>query len=235
MTAIRRLSLLFALALAAPASAQSATARAPVAVPDSFLVKFETSRGNFYMMARTAWAPLGVARFQELVTAKYYDDVFFFRVVKGFVAQFGLSGDSAVNAAWSDKRIADDSVRHSNTQYTVSFARGAANTRTVQLFINLRDNARLDVDGGFGFPPIGEVVTGMAVVDSIYNGYGDSAPAGGRGRGGQPDTVRRGPQQGLIRNRGNAYLRADFPKLDYVKTARIVSAWKSGALVPVKK
>jgi peptidyl-prolyl cis-trans isomerase A (cyclophilin A) len=215
-----RLFLLLSLALTAPASAQTAAARPPAAVPDSFLVTFATSRGNFYMMARTSWSPLGVARFHELVTAKYYDDVFFFRVVRNFVAQFGLSGDSAVNAAWSAKRIGDDSVRHSNTQYTVSFARSGRGTRTVQLFINLRDNARLDVDGGFGFPPIGEVMSGMSVVDSLYSGYGEAAPSG------------RGPQQGLIRNRGNAYLRADFPQLDYIKTARITRAWKGGVLLP---
>jgi peptidyl-prolyl cis-trans isomerase A (cyclophilin A) len=214
------LALAFAstLMLVAPrAVAQTSPARAaaPVAVPDSFLVKFETSRGNFYMMARTSWAPLGVARFHELTTAKYYDDVFFFRVVPNFVAQFGLSGDSAVNAAWSSRRIADDSLRHSNSQYTVSFASGGRGTRTVQLFINLRDNPRLDANAAF--PPIGEVMTGMAVVDSIYKGYGER------------------PQQPQIRNRGNAYLRAEFPMLDYIKTARIVREWKGGALVPAKK
>jgi peptidyl-prolyl cis-trans isomerase A (cyclophilin A) len=207
-----------------------------ITVPDSFLIAFETSKGRFDVMARTSWAPVGVDRLYDLVRRGYYDDVFFFRVVPNFVAQFGITGDSAINAAWRMRRIADDSTRHTNARGTLSFARSGAGTRTVQLFINLRDNARLDTLNGFGFPPIAQVVSGMSVVDSLYNGYGDSAPAGGRGGGAggtaAASSTRRGPQQNLVSSQGNAYLRRDFPLLDYIKTARIVQEWRRNVPPP---
>jgi peptidyl-prolyl cis-trans isomerase A (cyclophilin A) len=192
-----------------------------VTVPDSFLVAFETSRGRFDVMARSSWAPLGVQRLFELLAKKYYDDVYFFRVVPNFVAQFGLSGDSTVNANLRPNRLTDEPVGHSNSRGTLSFARGDPNTRTVQLFINLRDNARLDTLNTFGFPPIAEVVSGMDIVDSLYSGYGD-APRNAADTSG----ARRGPPQNRVRLEGNAYLRRNFPRLDYIKTARIIREWR---------
>ncbi|MBI3789904.1 MAG: peptidylprolyl isomerase [Gemmatimonadetes bacterium] len=178
--------------------------------PDSFVVTFTTSRGPFDLLVRRAWSPRGADRVHYLVNAHYYDGVRFFRVVKGFVAQFGLHGDSAITAAWRTRQFPDDSVRASNLRGMVSFAKGGPNTRTTQLFINLADNARLDA---LGFPPIGQVVAGMAVVDSLYNGYGEGAPRGS------------GPDQGRIGREGNAYLAREFPKLDSVVTARVTRRW----------
>src|SRR5436305_664062 len=147
-----------------------------IAVPDSFLVAFETSRGRFDVMARTQWAPIGADRFYQLVGVHYFDDARFFRVVKNFVAQFGLPADPSRNKAWRVRRIADEPVRHGNLRGTLAFARGGAGTRTTQLFINLKDNIRLDTANTFGFPAFAEVVAGMSVVDSLYAGYGGAAP-----------------------------------------------------------
>jgi peptidyl-prolyl cis-trans isomerase A (cyclophilin A) len=184
------------------------------AAPDSFRVAFETSRGRFEAVAHRAWAPIGVDRFYDLVRRRYYDDARFFRVVPGFVAQFGLAGDPRVAEAWRTRPIPDEPVRQSNRRGRISFARGGPNTRTVQLFINLRDNVRLDTLGGFGFPPIAEVVAGMDVVDSLYSGYGDASPRG------------RGPAQDSIRARGTPYLLGAFPRLDFIRRARVVREWK---------
>lgn len=189
-------------------------------VPDSFLVSFQTSRGNVDVMARKHWSPLGVSRLYALLQNHYYDDARFFRVVKDFVAQFGLSGDPKVNEAWKNRCISDEPVQHSNTRGTLSYARGDSNTRSVQLYINLRDNPKLDTLSGFGFPPIAEVVGGMDVVDSLYAGYGEAAPRSG------PQYGREGPSQDSIMAQGNAYLARGWPKLDYVKTARIVKEWR---------
>jgi peptidyl-prolyl cis-trans isomerase A (cyclophilin A) len=188
-------------------------------VPDSFVVAFETSRGRFDVLARKAWSPLGVGRFYELVQAKFFDGDRFFRVIKNFVAQFGLSGDPATNDKWQGQCFDDEPVQHPNTRGTVAFARDGAATRSGQLFVNLKDNPKLDTLSTFGFPPIGEVVQGMAVVDSLYNGYGEAAPRSGSQYG------REGPSQDSIAARGNAYLAAGWPKLDYIKTARVVEQW----------
>lgn len=188
------------------------------AVPDSFVVRFETSRGAFDVMARKAWAPNGVDRFYTLVRDRFYDDARFFRVVKDFVAQFGLAADPRVTAAWRVRAIADEPVRHTNARGTISYARGGPGTRSMQVYINLKDNARLDTLNGFGFPPIAEVISGMQVVDSLYSGYGDAARAGGRG--GQ------GPSQDSINRKGNEYLTRAFPKLDYVNAARVTREWR---------
>lgn len=185
----------------------------PVVAPDSFRVAFETTRGRFDVVARRAWAPNGVDRFYDLVRRQYYDSVAFFRVVPGFVAQFGLSGDPRVNDAWRTRSIADEPVRQTNRRGRIAFARGGRNTRTVQLFINLRDNSRLDTLNAFGFPPIAEVVSGMEVVDSLYSGYGEGAPRGN------------GPVQDSIRAAGNSYLARGFPRLDYVRRARVIQKW----------
>ncbi len=191
----------------APAAGDTAAA-AKVAVdtgpaPDSFRVAFETTRGHFVVQVNRAWAPLGADRFYRLVGQRFFDGEKFFRVVPGFVAQFGLNGDPKANAPWDDKPITDDSVRHTNARYTLTFADKGPNTRSYQMFLNLNDNTRLD---HMGFSPIGTVVDGQAVVDSIYSGYGDT------------------PDQTMIQSQGNDYLEHMFPKLDAIKTARIVSA-----------
>jgi peptidyl-prolyl cis-trans isomerase A (cyclophilin A) len=191
-----------------------------VAVPDSFLVAFETSRGRFDVMARKSWAPIGVDRLYTLVRARYYDDARFFRVVKDFVAQFGLAADPKLTAAWKLRCIADEPVKHTNARGTIAYARGGPGTRSVQLFVNLKDNPKLDSLNGLGFPPIAEVVSGMAVVDSLYSGYGEAAPRSGS----QPG--REGPAQDSIAKQGNPYLVSGWPKLDYIKTARVVKEWR---------
>jgi peptidyl-prolyl cis-trans isomerase A (cyclophilin A) len=194
-----------------------------VAVPDSFRVAFETSRGRFDVIARKNWAPIGVDRFYALLESDYYDGARFFRVVRNFVAQFGLSGDPKRNDAWRVRRIADEPVRHTNARGTIAYARGGPGTRSVQLFVNLRDNPRLDTLSGFGFPPIAEVVSGMDVVDSLYSGYGEAAPRSG------PQPGREGPAQDSISRQGNAYLARGWSKLDYIKSARVVQEWRAGS------
>jgi peptidyl-prolyl cis-trans isomerase A (cyclophilin A) len=175
--------------------------------PDSFKVAFETSKGNFTVTAHRDWAPLGVDRFYHLVQLGFYDDARFFRVLSGFMAQFGMNGNPKVSAAWEPLELQDDPVKQKNTRGMVTFAMGGPNTRTTQLFINYKDNTNLD---GMGFAPIGQVVDGMAVVDSLYADYGEGAPDGS------------GPSQDRIGAQGNAYLTKGFPKLDFIKTARVV-------------
>lgn len=175
--------------------------------PDSFRVAFETTKGRFVVQARRDWAPRGADRFYHLVRLGYFDDVRFFRVLHGFMAQFGMHGNPAVVAAWEPLELPDDPVKQSNRRGTVSFATKGPNTRTTQLFINYADNANLDA---MGFAPFAEVVEGMAVVDSLYGDYGEGAPQGS------------GPDQTRITREGNAYLQREFPRLDYIKTARLL-------------
>jgi peptidyl-prolyl cis-trans isomerase A (cyclophilin A) len=175
--------------------------------PDRFRVRFETTKGPFVIDVTRAWAPRGADRFYNLVRVGYYDDVAFFRVIENFMVQFGIHGDPAVNAAWRQARIPDDAVTQSNKRGMVTYAMAGPDTRTTQLFINFRDNAGLD---GQGFAPFGRVVEGLPVVDSLYSGYGEGAPSG------------MGPEQGRAQGEGNAYLKSRFPKLDFVKTARLV-------------
>ncbi|MDP2481144.1 MAG: peptidylprolyl isomerase [Candidatus Palauibacterales bacterium] len=189
-------------------------AGARASAPDSFRVRFATSAGDFIVEVRRAWAPRGADRFYELVRAGYYDGNRFFRVLPGFVAQFGISGDPAVSARWRGRPIRDDPVRKSNTRGTLAFAAAGPDTRTTQVFVNLTDNSRLD---GMGFAPFGEVVDGMAAVDSLYAGYGEGAPRG------------QGPDQGLIQREGNRYLEDSFPKLDAIDSARVVDSAGDGA------
>ena len=203
---------------------------ADTAVPDSFVVAFETSRGRFDVMAHTDWSPAGVDRFYQLVNVHFYDDARFFRVVKDFVAQFGIPGDPSRNKAWRLRRLADEQVRHGNVRGALSYARGGPGTRTVQLFINLKDNARLDTLNGYGFPAFAEVVSGMSVVDSLYQGYGEAAPRTAAQATAQRDTstrVRLGPQQDSITLQGTPYLLRGWPRLDYIKTARVVREWRT--------
>lgn len=178
------------------------------AAPDSFRVRFETSAGDFTVLVRRAWAPNGADRFYNLVRHGFYDGVHFFRVLEGFVAQFGIHGDPEVSAAWRDATIPDDPVVAGNERGTLTFATRGANSRTTQLFINYGDNSQLDA---MGFAPIGEVVEGMEVVDRLYAGYGEGPPRGG------------GPDQAKIQEEGNAYLETSFPRLDHVERATVVA------------
>ncbi len=213
------------LALAAMAGALACARRPPLLAPtpkdlarvgpDSFLVQLETSRGNVELIAHRAWSPLGVDRMHFLVSQGYYDGARFFRVVPGFVVQWGISRDSSVNKVWNDRDLPDEPVRQSNTWGRISYARAGPNTRSVQLYVNLADNSRLDTANVFGFPPIGEVREGMALMDSMYAGY--SCRRGSQGTC---------PSQDSIQTQGEAYLSRSFPQLDVIKKARIIREWK---------
>jgi peptidyl-prolyl cis-trans isomerase A (cyclophilin A) len=180
---------------------------ADAASPDSFRVKFATSKGDFTVDVTRAWAPKGADRFYRLVSDGYFKDIRFFRVLPGFMAQFGMSGNPALSAKMDSLRIPDDPVTQSNKRGMVTFATAGPNTRSSQFFINYKDNSSLDSQG---FAPFGRVVDGMKVVDALYGGYGEGAPNGA------------GPSQDSIRTKGNEYLRRAFPKLDYIKSATIV-------------
>ncbi|MBM81099.1 MAG: peptidylprolyl isomerase [Planctomycetaceae bacterium] len=176
---------------------------------DSFNVKFETSKGDVIIKVVPDWSPRGAAQFKELVETGFYDDCRFFRVIAGFMAQIGINGNPEVQAKWRDRKIPDDPVIQSNKRGFVSYAMAGPNTRTCQFFINFGDNGpSLD---GQGFSPFGQVIEGMDVVDSLYSGYGEGAPRGA------------GPDQGRIQYEGNEYLNRDYPNLDYVIKATIVS------------
>ena len=172
-------------------------------------MKFTTTKGDFVIAVNKSDSPNGANRFFNLVNIGYYNDVAFFRAIDGFMVQFGLHGQGPVNAAWRKAQITDDPVKGSNKRGMVTFAKsGAPNSRTTQVFINFKNNGNLDA---MGFSPFGEVVEGMDIVDGLYKGYGEGAPRG------------RGPSQGRIQREGNAYLKKDFPELDYVKTAVVVT------------
>jgi peptidyl-prolyl cis-trans isomerase A (cyclophilin A) len=175
--------------------------------PDRFKVLFETTQGDFVLEAYREWAPIGTDRFYNLVRHGYYDGARFFRVLPGFVVQFGLPGDPALTEVWSEHPIEDDAVDESNARGYVSYAMAGPGTRTAQLFINLADNSRLDP---MGFAPFARIVGGMDIVDSLYSGYGEGAPQG------------RGPMQDRIEDEGNSYLEAEFPELDYIYRARVI-------------
>jgi peptidyl-prolyl cis-trans isomerase A (cyclophilin A) len=176
--------------------------------PEVFAARFETSKGPFVVEVHRVWSPNGADRFYNLVSNGFFDNARFFRVISGFMAQFGINGDPAVNAAWQPAVIPDDPVVQSNKRGMLSFAMRGPGTRTTQLFINYSDaNARLD---SMGFSPFGKVTEGMEVVDALYSGYGEGAPGGA------------GPAQARLQKEGNAYLAADFPQLDFIKTARVV-------------
>jgi peptidyl-prolyl cis-trans isomerase A (cyclophilin A) len=176
--------------------------------PDKFKAKFTTTKGDFVIEVTRDWAPNGADRFYNLVKIGYFDDVAFFRNIEGFMVQFGINGDPAVNKKWNKANIKADPVKKSNKPGYVTYAQGGnPNSRTTQIFINFGNNSRLD---NMSFSPFGQVVEGMDVVKSLYNGYGEGAPNGN------------GPDQGLIQDEGNAYLKKSFPKLDYVKSVEIV-------------
>lgn len=176
--------------------------------PDTFKVLFETTAGDFVVEAYRDWAPLGVDRFYNLVRNGFYDGLRFYRVIPGFMAQIGIHADPDVSAAWRNQRIPDDPVEHSNLRGTITFAMGGPDTRTTQLFINRVDNARLDP---LGFAPFGRVTGGMDSVDRLYDGYGEGAPRGD------------GPEQGRIHAEGERYLAEEFPLLDRIERARLVT------------
>jgi peptidyl-prolyl cis-trans isomerase A (cyclophilin A) len=199
-------TLLIALALLASDGPASAVSAEPA--PATYRARFQTTAGDFVIEVHRDWAPRGADRFYELVKSRYFDGQRFFRVLSGFMAQFGIHGDPKMSAVWRERRIPDDPVRQSNTRGMVTFATAGPNTRTTQVFINYANNSMLD---GQGFAPFGRVIEGMEVVDRLFAGYGEGAPRG------------RGPDQGRIQAEGNAYLARDFPKLDAVKRATIVT------------
>jgi len=174
--------------------------------PAVYKAKFDTSKGSFVIEVHRDWAPNGADRFYNLVKNGFYNDARFFRVIDGFMVQFGINGDPKISAVWRDANIKDDAVKQSNTVGTVTFATAGPNTRTTQVFINFGDNAGLD---GQGFSPFGKVVSGMDVVDSLFGGYGEGSPQG------------HGPNQGIVQSLGNAYLGKAFPKLDFIQKATI--------------
>lgn len=204
----RRFVLTLAAALGLGALAAPALAQAPAAetAPATYKVKFDTTKGAFTVQVTRAAAPLGADRFYNLVKSGFYDNVRFFRVVSGFMVQFGINGDPAVMANWRGAPIQDDPVKQSNKRGSITFAMAGPNTRTSQVFINFVDNANLD---GMGFAPFGQVTAGMDVVDKLNAEYGEGAPRG------------RGPDQSRMQREGNAYLAKEFPRLDYIKKATI--------------
>jgi peptidyl-prolyl cis-trans isomerase A (cyclophilin A) len=178
--------------------------------PATYQVKFTTTKGDFVVTVTRAWAPLGADRFYSLVRHHFYDNTSFFRVLKGFVVQWGISAYPPVSAAWSHAPINDDAVVQSNLRGYVTYAKSSApNTRTTQVFINLVDNQRLDTMGGFA--PFGQVTEGMDVVESLYAGYGEGAPDG------------QGPEQDKIEKLGKSYVDKGFEKLDAIKTTTLIS------------
>lgn len=181
--------------------AQPTPARLPQKDPNVLTVRMKTTKGDIDIELHKDWAPLGVARFRELVESGYFDGARFFRVVPGFVVQFGIAANPLLTAKWDGSEIQDDPVLQSNTRGIVTFATAGRNTRTTQLFINLADNPRLD---NMGFAPIGRVVRGMDSVESIDSRYGEA------------------PQQPRIEGEGEAYLSREFPNLDKIVSARVI-------------
>ena len=190
----------------AEVSGASATvAKEPV--PEVFHVKLDTSKGPVDIEVHRDWAPLGADHFFQLVKSGFYDNARFFRVVRGFVVQFGINGDPNTNALWANASLPDDPAKEHNVTGTVTFASRGPNTRSTQLFINLSDNRKsLDAQG---FTPIGKVVDGMPVVLDLYGFYGDMAPMG------------QGPDPQRIQQQGNDYLESHFPRLDFIKKATV--------------
>lgn len=178
--------------------------------PDSFDIAFHTTRGLIVARVIRGLAPKGADRVWHAVQARYYDGLRFYRVIPGFMAQFGFHGDPAVTRAWETMTLSDEPVRASNTRGMLTFANRGPNTRTVQLFINTGNNPNLDARG---FAPIGRVLEGMTIADSLYAGYGEGAPRGP------------GPDQARILTEGNAYLRKSYPRLDAIDSGRIVRRW----------
>jgi peptidyl-prolyl cis-trans isomerase A (cyclophilin A) len=196
--------------LAVPAFAQPGNLGNPSALreqaPAVYKAKFDTTKGTFVVEVHRDWAPNGADRFYNLVKNGFYDNVRFFRVISGFMVQFGINGDPKVSAPWREARIPDDPVKQSNKRGYITYAMAGPNTRTSQVCINFGDNASLDRQG---FSPFGRVISGMNVVDKLNPEYGEGAPRG------------RGPDQSRIQMEGNTYLARDFGRLDYVRKATV--------------
>src|SRR5262245_6519886 len=183
--------------------------------PATYKANFDTSKGLIVIEVHRDWAPLAADRFYNLVKNGFYDEVRFFRVLDGFMAQFGINGNPSVMKAWRPAMLKDDPVKQSNRRGYVTFASGGVDTRTTQVFINYGDNSNLDRPGACGagcaFPPFGQVTTGMDVADKLYKDYGEGPPRG------------KGVDQTRFQTEGNAYLAKEFPRLDYIKTATIAN------------
>lgn len=190
-----------------PQSKKAAATRKVPPMPDVYTVKLETSKGDIRVQVRKEWAPRAAARFYDLVQAGYYDGTRFHRVIRNFVAQFGIHPDPRQGQLYRDLRFPDEPVKQKNRRGTLSFAHNGPNTRAVQVFINLRDNTALDKSG---FAPFGQIVAGMDVADRLYAAYGELAP-----RGSGPDGIK-------AELEGLAYLEAHFPRLDYIRKATVV-------------
>ena len=169
-------------------------------------MSLDTSKGPVTVELHRDWAPVGVDHFYTLVKTGFFNDARFFRVVRNFVVQFGINGNPQTNRMWSTAELRDDPVKEHNRKGTLTYATRGPNTRSTQLFFNLKDNLALDADG---FAPIGKVIAGMDVVESFYNSYGDMPPSG------------LGPDPSQIQRQGNEYLQSRFPRLDYIKKAVI--------------
>ncbi len=177
--------------------------------PTVFKARFETTKGNFDIEAHRKWSPKAVDRLYQLISTDFYTDIALYRVVPNFVVQFGIHNNAELNKAWSYYKIIDEPVKKSNAEGTIAFARSGKKSRDTQLFINLKNNARLDsifYSDVTGFPVIAKVTQGMDVVKSFYDVYGEKP----------------GNMQDSIQKFGNAYLKSTFPKLDYIKKAYIV-------------
>lgn len=211
---LKPLALVVGLCFVLASSACGDRSSTPVVVPpapDSFRVVFETTKGDIIVEVTKAWAPKGAERFHELVSIGFFDDNAFFRVLPGFIAQFGASGDKKLNEAWDDRLIADDPVIQKNVKGTLTFAHHGPDTRSHQLFFNLKDNASLDTQG---FAPIGRVVDGMDVAAALHDEAGET------------------PKYHLIATLGNPYLKRMFPKLDYIKKAMVIGGPATMAPAP---
>jgi peptidyl-prolyl cis-trans isomerase A (cyclophilin A) len=206
---LKLVPVLLVAAFATPVSAQGNLAN-PAALteqaPAIYKVKFDTSKGAVVIEVHRDWAPNGADRFYNLVKNGFYDKAQFFRVISGFMVQFGIHGTPAIQRNWRTASIKDDPVKQSNTRGMVTFATGGPNTRTTQVFINYGNNARLDASG---FAPFGQVISGMEVVDKFYANYGEGAPGG------------QGPDQSKMQAEGDAYLSRYFPSLDFIRKATI--------------
>lgn len=175
--------------------------------PDVFKINLDTSKGPVVIEIHRDWAPIGADHLYSLVKLGFYDGDYFFRYVRNFIVQFGINGDPKTNNAWRNVNLPDDPVKQSNVKGTLTYATAGPRTRSTQLFINLKNNQALDKDG---FAPLGKVVGGMDVVESLYSSYGDMPGMGGQG----PDSAK-------IEAQGNEYLTSHFPRLDFIKKATI--------------
>lgn len=196
-----------------PAPAASASLKDPASLhqkaPDVYWAKFNTTKGDFVVEVTRSWAPNGADRFYNLVKNGFYNGASFFRVLPGFIVQFGISSNPEISQVWQSADIPDDPVHESNAPGTVTFATAGPDTRTTQVFINLADNKNLDSQG---FAPFGKVTQGMDVAKSFYSGYGEGAPMGN------------GPDQHLIQTEGETYIARSFPRLDHIKSAVILES-----------